>query len=216
MNISVTAWVTQAWTALGGNWRWMSWNLFLALIPLALSVWLFRRRRSLSVGGWLGVAIFIAFLPNAPYVLTDIIHLIYDIRRFSSIWVITLALFPQYLIFMVVGFGAYVISLINLGHYLQQRNFKKYIIPAELTLHGLSAVGIYLGRFLRFNSWDFVTQPDALASTIVDDLLARGPVLIMVVTFAIITFLYWIMKQLILGLILRSRQTSNQSNSLSL
>ncbi len=73
------------------NMSWMTWNLFLAFIPLALSVWLFRFRRGSSWLWWLGFLVFYAFLPNAPYLLTDVIHLIDDIRKIQSIWMITLA-----------------------------------------------------------------------------------------------------------------------------
>ncbi|MGL4883991.1 MAG: DUF1361 domain-containing protein, partial [Waterburya sp.] len=56
---------------------WIVWNLFLAFIPLALSFWLFVRRNiKRSLLWWIGLVVFIAFLPNAPYLLTDIIHLI--------------------------------------------------------------------------------------------------------------------------------------------
>jgi len=58
---------------------------------------------------------FLCFLPNAPYVLTDVIHLITYIRKGDSIWLITLILIPLYLCFVVLGFEAYVISLINMG-----------------------------------------------------------------------------------------------------
>jgi uncharacterized membrane protein len=53
-----------------------------------------------------------AFLPNAPYVLTDILHLVDDIRQGYSIWTITLLLVPQYVLFMQLGFEAYVISVL--------------------------------------------------------------------------------------------------------
>lgn len=57
---------------------------------------------------------------------------------------------------------------------------------------------VYLGRFLRFNSWDFITQPDILLTAVVEDLFGKRPVVIMIVTFAVITGLYWLMKQVTL------------------
>jgi uncharacterized membrane protein len=95
----------------------MTWNLFLAFIPLALSVWLFRKNRGGSWIWWLGFLSFYAFLPNAPYLLTDVIHLIDDIRRVQSVWMITLVLIPVYFVVIFGGFEAYVISLINLGSF---------------------------------------------------------------------------------------------------
>ncbi|MBD1894223.1 DUF1361 domain-containing protein [Coleofasciculus sp. FACHB-129] len=213
MKFELIRWTSHILRVLSRNLDWMTWNLFLAFIPLLLSIWLFRSRQKRSPIWWAGVLVFIAFLPNAPYLLTDIIHLIHDIRANYSVWMITLVLIPQYLLVILAGFEAYVISLINLGYYLHRHERSKYILWMELTLHGLSAIGIYLGRFLRFNSWDFVTQPDAVFTSVLDDLVGKWPVVVMVVTFVIISGLYWLMKQVTLGIILRRRLKAIQSPS---
>ncbi|YAF95147.1 MAG: DUF1361 domain-containing protein [Nodularia sp. CChRGM 3473] len=185
------------------NMRWMTWNLFLAFIPLALSVWLFRTKRGRSWVWWLGFLVFFAFLPNAPYLLTDVIHFIDDIRRIQSVWMITLVLIPIYLLVILAGFEAYVISLINLGYYLHRIGKSQWILGVELITHALCAIGIYWGRFLRFNSWDFVTQPDALLTKGVEELLGKQPLVIIAITFVILVSLYWIMKRASLGLVIQ-------------
>ena len=205
MKFELINWMVNIARVLRLNSRWMTWNLFLAFIPLALSVWLFRSNQKRSLIWWAGLCVFVAFLPNAPYLLTDIIHLIQDIRAINSVWMITLILIPQYLLVILAGFEAYVLSIINLGYYLQRQGLGKYILAVELTLHGLSAVGIFLGRFLRFNSWDLITQPDALLTSVVDDLVGKWPLLVMFITFGVVTLLYWLMKQVSLGIILRLR-----------
>ncbi|MBW4663076.1 MAG: DUF1361 domain-containing protein [Chroococcus sp. CMT-3BRIN-NPC107] len=172
------------------------WNLFLAFIPLGLSFWLFRRGRSRSFTWWLVFVVFLAFLPNAPYILTDIVHLIYDIRDIKSVWAVTLMVFPLHLLFIVSGFEAYVLSLINLGYYLQRIGMGKMIVAAELAIHALCSVGIYLGRFPRYNSWDLLTKPDDLVDTVVEDLIGKIPLAIVFITFVIITILYWLFKQI--------------------
>ena len=177
------------------------WNLFLAFIPLALSFWLFRRGKSRSFVWWLGFVVFLAFLPNAPYILTDIIHLIHDVRAVDSVWTVTLVVFPLHLAFILSGFEAYVLSLINLGYYLQRIGKKKLIVAAELSIHALCAVGIYLGRFPRYNSWDLITQPDALVDTVVKDLIGKIPLAIVFITFAVLTILYWLFKQVTIGVL---------------
>ncbi len=64
---------------------WMVWNTMLALVPLALSFTLFSPgRRCRSMGWWFGFAVFVAALPNAPYVLTDVIHLVDDARLIGA------------------------------------------------------------------------------------------------------------------------------------
>lgn len=200
MSYLLDTWLTNALNAIDHNFRWMVWNTFLAVIPLGLSLWLFRlpgRRRLLW---WVGVAVFLAFLPNSPYVLTDIIHLVNDIRHSHSIWVITLVLFPVYLLVMAVGFEAYVMSIINVGYYLERQGWKRWILPSELIIHALCAIGIYLGRFNRFNSWDILTQPDELVSSMVNELSNKRPLVIIVVTFGVITGMYWLAKQVSLAL----------------
>jgi uncharacterized membrane protein len=206
--MSIRDLLANAWQAWNIHSGWIAWNLFLAFIPLALSFWLFRRAfQSRSLLWWVGFLVFIAFLPNAPYLLTDIIHLIKAIRDYYSVWIITLVLIPPHIIAILAGFEAYVLSLINLGHYLKQQRVGQYVLWAELLTHALCAIGVYLGRFKRFNSWDFLTQPDDLARSVVDDLTAKRPVLVIVVTFVVLTVLYWVMKQVTLGLVLRVRQS---------
>lgn len=186
---------------------WIVWNLFLAFIPLFLSCWLFLiHRNKRSVFWWICLIIFIAFLPNAPYLLTDIIHLIAAIRGNYSIWVTTLIFIPLHLGAIFLGWEAYVISLINQSRYLKQQGAKKWIVTSELLTHALSAIGIYLGRFLRFNSWDLVIKPDVLLASTIDEITSKKPLLLMLITFVIITSLYWLTKQLTLGLILRVKQ----------
>lgn len=198
------SWLYSGFATAQGNMRFMVWNTFLALIPLAISVWLFRGRggHHRRVSWWIGFGLFMAFLPNAPYVLTDIIHLVTDIRGGHSAWTISLILVPQYVIFMLIGFGAYVVSLVNLNRYLCREGLRTWVLPVELSIHSLCALGIYLGRFLRFNSWDIVTRPYALLLDTVDVLLHRPAWAIMLATFCVLASLYWLMKHMTLALIL--------------
>jgi len=189
------------WDILRMNLGWMIWNSFLAWIPLGLSVWLFRGKPNRSLIWWLGLLVFYGFLPNAPYLLTDVIHLIDDIRSVQSVWLITLVLIPVYSIVILSGFSAYTLSLINLGYYLQRNGKSEWVAWVELLTHALCAIGVYLGRFLRFNTWDFITDPNALAASLIDDVLGKVPLLIIGVTFVVISILYWIAKRIILGVI---------------
>lgn len=185
---------------------WIVWNLFLAFIPLALSFWLFfRHRYKRSLFWWFGLIVFIAFLPNAPYLLTDIIHLIEAIRAGYSIWITTLVFIPLHLFAIGVGWEAYVISLLNQSNYLERQGAKKFVFFSEILVHILSAIGIYLGRFRRFNSWDLVVQPDILLTYTLNDLTSKKPLLVIFITFIILTIFYWITKQVTIGLLLRIR-----------
>ena len=191
------------------NWHsgWIIWNLFLALIPFALSFWLYRRRStSRTLLWWVAFAVFFAFLPNAPYLLTDIIHLIRATRSGYSALVLTLIFIPLHLFAILSGFEMYVISLLNQGHYLKRIGLEKYIIGSEIATHALCALGVYMGRFRRFNSWDLVSDPANVLLITLDDLTSKRPAIVIVISFIGLTVLYWIAKQVTLGLVLRFRQ----------
>lgn len=189
---------------------WILWNLFLAFIPLALSFWLFRRKTGARPHlWWLGLIVYIAFLPNAPYLLTDIIHLIRGIRGGFSVWVISLVFVPMHILAIMAGFQAYVVSLLNQGQYLRWQGAGRYVVWAELMTHALCAVGIFIGRFRRYNSWDLVSDPTNVLVQTLDDLTSKRPLLVIFITFLILTVLYWLFKQITLGLILRVRYARN-------
>ena len=199
--------LVDAFEALSNYSSWIVWNLFLAFIPLILSFWLFfRDRKKRFLLWWISFIIFIAFLPNAPYLLTDIIHLVDAIRAGYSIWITTLVFIPVHLLAILIGWEAYVISLINQGNYLYNQGGKKFIFISELITHSLCAIGIFLGRFDRFNSWDLLTQPDVLLNSIITDLTTAKNLLVIVITFVILTILYWLTKQITLGTGLRIKQ----------
>lgn len=183
---------------------WIVWNLFLACIPMTLSFWLFRwQHPSRSLAWWIGLVVFIAFLPNAPYLLTDIIHLIGAARSTRSIWVVTLIFIPLHTFAILAGFEAYVISLINQGHYLKKQGAGQFVVWAEILVHILSAIGIYLGRFIRFNSWDLITNLRSVLIVSLNELTSKFPVVVILITILVLILFYWIMKQITLGIVLR-------------
>jgi uncharacterized membrane protein len=191
------------WYLLPLSSRWMMWNLFLALLPLVLSFWLFRVAKHRSVVWWMTLCLFVAFLPNAPYILTDLIHLVFEIQGTDSLLFNTLVIIPKYVLFTGIGFEAYVLALINLGDYLKRQELGHWVLQVELLLHGLSAIGVYLGRIERFNSWDLMTRPHRVVRSITDTFLDPQPLFFMILGFAVIAGLYWIMKQINLALLLR-------------
>jgi uncharacterized membrane protein len=186
---------------------WIIWNLFLAFIPLALSFWLYRRKTKVrSLLWWVAFVVFLAFLPNAPYLLTDVIHLIRATRMGYSVWIIVLIFIPLHLFAILAGFQAYVISVMNQSSYLKRIGAGKFIVWSELITHALCAIGVYMGRFLRFNSWDLVTDPGNVLLVTLDDVTAKKPLLVIFISFIGLTVLYWLTKQVNLGLLLRFRE----------
>lgn len=165
------------------------WNLFLAFIPLLLSFYLFRLSAIRNIYWWVILLIFISFLPNAPYVLTDSIHIIELSQRNYPQWAIILVLIPQYTLFILAGFEAYVISLTRLDNYLTNLVTTKYLGLIDAIVHSLCVVGIYIGRFERFNSWDFISKPGKVLLTTTQDLLDGKKLLSMAIAFLLIWLL---------------------------
>ena len=153
--------------------------------------------RERSFFWWIGVLLFIAILPNAPYILTDIIHFYGAVRAISSVWKITLVIVPTYILFIGIGWFAYVFSLVNIRQYMGKNQLEAYITITEFTLHILCAIGIYIGRFIRFNSWSLVTEPKHFLQVLPGELLGKFPLVVILLTFVIITTLYAIFKPLI-------------------
>jgi uncharacterized membrane protein len=152
--------------------------------------------RNRSLLWWLGLCLFTVILPNAPYVLTDIIHFYAAVRAIDSAWTITLVIVPIYLVFIGIGWFSYVFSLINVGRYLTKHHLDKYTGITELMLHFLCAIGIYIGRFIRFNSWSLVTHPQKFLSVLPGELIGKFPLIVILLTFAIIALIYAICKPL--------------------
>lgn len=153
---------------LDASGRWMAWNLVLAMAPWVLAVVLFRRSRRPGAAWICGLGAWFLLLPNAAYVLTDIIHLPAAVRREPSDTTVLLVVFPLYAAFWAVGFVAYSDSLRRLSGYAVGRGWVADRRVIELAVHAVCAVAIYLGRIHRLNSWDVVFQPLAL----LDGLLA--------------------------------------------
>ena len=195
-----------AYGVFANHGRWMVWNTVLALIPLGLALRLFRVGVVRGVRWWLGVAVFIAFLPNAPYVLSDVIHFFDDVRasRGNHDLRVAFVIVPIYVAFMVIGFGSYVVSLDRVRQFVTRVASARSATIAVVVLHALSSVGVFLGRFWRFNSWDIVTAPDSLANRL-DDLMHRWPIAMTGLTFVSLVVLTSLADLLIDGVRYRRR-----------
>ncbi|HEX8429386.1 DUF1361 domain-containing protein [Hymenobacter sp.] len=142
------------------------WNLFLAFIPFGLSTMLglsagrLKARVLLPVGG-----VWLLFFPNAPYILTDLFHLE---RRLGVPYWYDLALI---LSCAWNGLMLAYASLTDMQALVARRLGIGMSWAFATVALLLSSFGIYLGRYLRFNSWDIVTNPLTLFFDIVSRLL---------------------------------------------
>ncbi|HEX3251574.1 MAG TPA: DUF1361 domain-containing protein [Pyrinomonadaceae bacterium] len=139
-------------------YRFLLGNLFLACVPLFLSTVLrVINRLRLHWTMMAGVScLWLLFLPNAPYILTDILHL----TRTSD----APAWYDLALLLSCSGTGLLLgyLSLIDVQRIVARR-FNPLLgwLFAIVSL-GLSGFAIYLGRFLRWNSWDVLVTPTRL------------------------------------------------------
>ena len=140
------------------SYIYLNWNLFLALLPLVFS-WLYVKETGGSLLGILWFILWLGFLPNAPYLITDLIHLA-TVGPRELIWFDALMIFN----FAWVGMIAWLISV----HIVYEKLAMRTFIPV---ISFLTAFGIYIGRYIRYNTWDFVTRPFELFETFITLLL---------------------------------------------
>ena len=146
---------------------------------------------------WAGLILFILFLPNAPYIITDIIHFVSDSRspEISPNGVI-FVLIPQYTVFLLVGYECYVLSMIKLTQYLDWLKLIKNTTWLELSINFICAIGVYWGRFNRLNSWDVFTQPHRVLETAISNLANPSFFFGTILFFVIFTSLYYALNGL--------------------
>ena len=152
---------------------WMIWNLFLAYVPYAISTALTIRQhvkpiRRQEQRYWKPIRIllflvWLLFIPNSFYILTDLFHLA-DGHRNSRV--------PEWFDLTLILSFAWNGLLLGVR---STRQIERLLAPEASTagrlvflypVMWLNALGVYIGRFLRYNSWDIVANPFALLTDI--------------------------------------------------
>lgn len=180
------------WTA-NFHFAFLIWNLFLAWLPLVFAMLACKQFQSGTKRNWPFAALagaWLLFFPNAPYIFTDVFHLLYG--RYQHFW-------TDLTLILVCAFTGLVLGFVSL--YLMQSLVARmygrvagWLLVAATA--GLSSFGIYLGRFLRFNSWDVFLRPgkiyrglDALAGA----RATNGSSLAFLVLFATFLFIAYVL-----------------------
>jgi uncharacterized membrane protein len=174
--------------------EFLVWNLFLAWVPLGLAVVVERLRdlgpgqRRTRVAFAAGAGAWLLFFPNAPYIVTDLIHLHHD-RGERAL----LADGAVIAAFALTGLLLAFASLRRMQRLVVERFGASagWALVAAVSL--LTGAGVYLGRVLRWNSWDLLSRPDALLTDLVaplGDPLAYQRPLAVAVGFGL-AFLVW-------------------------
>jgi uncharacterized membrane protein len=147
----------------GTYYYFLLWNVLLAWVPVIISSYLFwgmihKQLRAKKVILGILLVIWLLFLPNAPYLLTDFVHLeqrgnvplSYDVLLLLS--------------FSILGLFQFEYSLIQIRDVLRKVlhvSLTRWFVPAVIILN---SIGLYVGRFLRWNSWEIATDPLKLVS----------------------------------------------------
>jgi uncharacterized membrane protein len=163
--LSIGTLVAQIHTTHDHRYTFLVWNLFLAWVPLVAAVLAFALAQR-GVGGLVGVlvAVWLLFFPNAPYVLTDFIHLHGNGR--SPLWYDALMLSSFAWTALMLGFA----SLYLIHAIIRRRAGAAVGWVVVVCVLGLASFGVYLGRFARFNSWDVATRPHLVLSVIREEI----------------------------------------------
>lgn len=143
------------------QYRGLIWNLFLAWIPFLLAYGAYAlswKRLWLYVAIPLFAFLWLIFFPNAPYILTDLQYLGRTLPT-APLW---------YDIILLVWFSwtGMLLGLVSLYlmHEIVQRLFGRWLgWLFVLVVSASSGAGIYVGRFLRWNSWDILGNPAEVA-----------------------------------------------------
>ena len=131
------------------------WNLFLAWIPFGLSILIYDRHgagaRPVALLPLAGL--WLLFLPNAPYILTDFKHLVPS--PVVPLWVDVVVIAAPAWTGLLLGF----LSLYLVQSVVRDLAGASVAWVAAIGVLGLASFGIYLGRVLRWNSWDVLADP---------------------------------------------------------
>ena len=141
------------------GYTFLVWNLFLAWLPMIFALMACERYRRTSARDWRFLALagaWLLFFPNSGYIFTDLTHLTTHFRPYF--WVDLSLILLCALTGLVLGF----VSLFLIQTIVQQvlGRLAGWLMIAGVA--ALSGFGIYVGRFLRFNSWDVFFRPKQL------------------------------------------------------
>lgn len=145
------------------SFTWILWNIFLAFVPFLISslmLILTKEKKMNKVLFVIGIFLWMIFIPNAPYIVTDFIH-IGTTRSIPIIYDILL-IFNSALVGLILCFHSlfHIEQIVKTKH---KKNTGRLIMGIFIIM---ISFGVYLGRFLRFNSWDIFIDHSSLVNNI--------------------------------------------------
>lgn len=167
---------------------YLTWNIFLAWIPYIISTYFIKKDTPIN----LFIPFFIIwflFFPNAPYLVTDVFHIVSSLPLL--LWYDSLLLF----LFGWIGLLLGILSLFHIHQYLKNHLSRLASEFAVFLICFVSSFGVYLGRFERWNSWDIFVNPIQLIKysfNILSNFAYTKPLFMFVIVFTV--FMYSVYK----------------------
>lgn len=174
----------------------LPWNLFLAFVPYCITWWMARNVSIIEnkIKLFIALTAWLLFIPNSFYIITDLVHFTHI--RTAPKWFDLLMIFS----FAWNGILCGIISLRRVETFIALLRGKQFPVLIVFGVMWLCAFGVYIGRFLRYNSWDVITDPFALAGEILNMIIhpyANGYAWGMTLCYSIfMTFIYFTIKKL--------------------
>ncbi len=172
----------------------LNWNLFLAWIPLFIVLYMNKqiKEKALSKNKILIFSfLWLLFFPNAPYIITDLVHL--HPYHGNSYW-------HHQIMIYTFAFVSLICGLLSL-YWIQQIWTQYFTKSWSVLLTGssilLSGYGIFLGRIERLNSWDLFTHPLALVNYVLHSFTNPTAILMTAEFSVFIGLAYWMLHNLI-------------------
>ena len=178
------------------GFRFLVWNLILAWIPMLLALVIYDRYRRGTALTRLAplAALWLLFLPNAPYIVTDFIHL--SATTPAPLWFDGVEVSAFAWTGMLLGF----VSLYLVHAVARHRLGGLLGWLGVLAALALVSVGVYLGRVKRWNSWDLLTQPGSMVAQLHTHLAdsaslgrAVGATLVMTMLLALAYLVFYVL-----------------------
>ena len=150
------------------QFAYLLWNLFLAWLPLVLTgllLYLLRKHRWSSRWPFIVTVLWLLLLPNSFYMISDFIH-VQDVARANLFY--DTVMFTSFIFTgVLLGFG----SLYMVHAELRKRMRPRSADVCVAVILFLCSFAIYLGRDLRWNSWDVLTNPAGILFDVSDHLI---------------------------------------------
>lgn len=137
------------------EYSFYGWNTFLAAIPYLMSTQLIKLKK-LKTAAVIFIGVWLLFFPNAPYMITDLFH--YEEKPGVPFWYDLLLVVSCAWNGLILGMA----SLMNVENFLSRHLKPVWVTICVFMSLLLCSYGVFIGRFLRFNSWNIITDARGL------------------------------------------------------